>query len=391
MHPERIVEHALKLVDQSVGYVPLHHQLSKYFSAHKSMGSRDRRFCRALVYSFYRITNALPDLPIRDQMSIGAWLMNELPADFVSYLLSDSRFDLNLMTFNSFDERLECLKQKTYFNIESLFPCKDELSNQISKSAYCLSMLSQPLVWIRVRPSYIKMLNDELNQHNIFPLVQDFDANAWAFAPGIKLDQLNSFSLGYFEVQDLASQRVVDFLHPKKGQSWWDACAASGGKSLMLLDKIPDLKLLATDVRANILENFKERMKKAGHNQFRTKHLDLTKEGLQKEEQFDGIIADVPCTGSGTWARTPEQLRNFNCTTIQDKYVPLQRSILENIVPQLSENSQLVYITCSVFKSENEENVNWMVERFKLKVVSASYISCYFDRADTMFAAIITK
>ena len=176
MHPERIVEHALKLIDQSAGDIPLHHQLSKYFSANKRMGSRDRKYCRALVYSFHRISNALSDRPIRDQMILGAWLMNELPADFISYLLSDNRLELESMCSFSFDERLEQLKQKFSFNIESLFPCKDALSDQINKSAYCLSMLTQPLVWIRVRPAFIDKLNDELKQHHILPLVQDWDS-----------------------------------------------------------------------------------------------------------------------------------------------------------------------------------------------------------------------
>ncbi|MDQ6904312.1 MAG: Fmu (Sun) domain-containing protein, partial [Bacteroidota bacterium] len=95
----------------------------------------------------------------------------------------------------------------------------------------------------------------------------------------------------------------------------------------------------------------------------------------------------VPCTGSGTWARTPEQLSFFHKKEI-DKYVLLQRNIIKNAVPQLKKNAHLLYITCSVFKKENEENVSFIEKNLRLKLVKMNYLKGYKMQADTLFAAL---
>ncbi|MBA2563089.1 MAG: hypothetical protein H0V14_09295, partial [Chitinophagaceae bacterium] len=104
-------------------------------------------------------------------------------------------------------------------------------------------------------------------------------------------------------------------------------------------------------------------------------------------EKFDLIIADVPCTGSGTCARTPEQLYYFNQKQIK-KYSALQKQIVENVVPYLKPGGHFLYITCSVFKKENEEIVNFIEEKFNLKVVKVQLLKGYEIQADTLFAAL---
>ena len=105
---------------------------------------------------------------------------------------------------------------------------------------------------------------------------------------------------------------------------------------------------------------------------------------------FDLIVADVPCSGSGTWACTPEQISQFDERSIED-YSILQRKILSNLIPQLAPNGYLLYLTCSVFAQENEEQVNYLMQKHSLISVEKRMVKGYLHRADSMFAALFQR
>jgi 16S rRNA (cytosine967-C5)-methyltransferase len=105
---------------------------------------------------------------------------------------------------------------------------------------------------------------------------------------------------------------------------------------------------------------------------------------------IDFIIADVPCSGSGTWARTPEQLKFFHQEKIA-QYALLQQQIVSNAIPSLAKGGYLLYITCSVFKKENEENVNFIQKNLNLELLKSDYLKGYQMQADTLFAALFRK
>jgi 16S rRNA (cytosine967-C5)-methyltransferase len=179
---------------------------------------------------------------------------------------------------------------------------------------------------------------------------------------------------------------------PQMYDYWWDCCAASGGKSLLLHDLQPKIELLVSDLRENILHNLDERFRKAGIMKYQKKILDL----LQNNEldlhhyEFDGIILDAPCSGSGTWGRTPELLCHFEEHRIEF-FSKLQKSIAANVVPYLKTGKPLIYITCSVFKSENEEVVDHLLKTQPLKLERMEVIEGYRHKADTMFAARLVR
>ena len=100
----------------------------------------------------------------------------------------------------------------------------------------------------------------------------------------------------------------------------------------------------------------------------------------------DLILADVPCTGSGTWSRTPEALYFFDPRKIT-QYQDRQRRIIRNIAPHLAPDATLVYCTCSVFKKENEEMTEWIRTGFDLQPEGVNTIIGYSRHADTLFAA----
>jgi 16S rRNA (cytosine967-C5)-methyltransferase len=104
-----------------------------------------------------------------------------------------------------------------------------------------------------------------------------------------------------------------------------------------------------------IILNLHQRFKRAGIKEYNYFISDLSKPDFTpSSSNYDLVICDAPCTGSGTWSRTPEQLFFFNEASITH-YSELQRKIVVQVVQHLKAGGIFVYITCSLFRAENEE------------------------------------
>jgi 16S rRNA (cytosine967-C5)-methyltransferase len=170
----------------------------------------------------------------------------------------------------------------------------------------------------------------------------------------------------------------------------WDACAASGGKSMMLKDYYPNVRLTVSDKRASVLDNLNLRFRDAGLSYDQSLTLDLSRSvpAGQINNTYDLIIADVPCSGSGTWSRTPEWLRYFNTDKIKE-YSALQFTIIQHVLPYLRTGGHLLYSTCSVFKEENEGQVKRLCSQFGLTCTAEKIFKGYEQKADTMYGALL--
>jgi 16S rRNA (cytosine967-C5)-methyltransferase len=111
---------------------------------------------------------------------------------------------------------------------------------------------------------------------------------------------------------------------------------------------------------------------------------------MMGDRRFDGIICDVPCTGSGTWARTPESCYFFKTDSIAE-YAQRQAAILRNAGTYLKENGKIIYITCSVFRAENEEVIESIAAEGALQIKSAELINGLSIGADALFAAELRR
>ena len=209
-------------------------------------------------------------------------------------------------------------------------------------------------------------------------------------------DVMNSepFIKGWIEIQDLSSQQLGSAYAPKPNQKWLDACAASGGKSLQLLDMQSSIDLTVTDIRESILTNLQLRFKRNHIRNYKSKVVDwndtISAVSRSESEMYDAIIADVPCSGSGTWARTPEQKLSITKEMIQN-FSELQFSITNNLSAVLRKGGALYYSTCSVYKNENIDVVNRLVNNQSLELVDQKVISGIDSHADTMYLAKLIK
>lgn len=355
------------------------------------MGARDRRETRDYCYHFLRLGRNLENENFKTKLAAASFICSSVSSQSLETLLTEnSGFSVNDLELDT-NAKIEVIKnQFPEFSIDKIFPHMDLIGPEIDRKLFATSFLIQPRVFIRVRRNFVKEVISELEQEQISYQKCGIE-NAFSFAPMQKLEHLKTYIEGYFEIQDINSQRISDFYSPQKNDKWWDACAASGGKSLALIDKEEEVFLLATDLRENILKNYSMRMKKIGFRGFNIQAIDLAKNSIDPSDRFDGILADVPCSGSGTWSRSPENLHRNHMTKVKEVYQPLQRKIVANCIKNLRTGGTLIYSTCSVFSAENEENMAYFQEKLPLKLIKSSFLSGYEMKADSLFVAGFEK
>jgi 16S rRNA (cytosine967-C5)-methyltransferase len=370
------------------GAEPFASHLKKQFAAHKKFGSKDRKQITQLCYGYFRLGKSFHDRPFEEKLLIGLFFSSRSSSE----LLSNLKPEWNELIDAGIEHKAAFLN--TVIEAASIFPFVHQLSSGIDTTDFAFSHFQQPDLFLRIRPGRKETVLHQLKAADIAFQVIGNDTVVLPNATKIEeLIMLNKDAV----VQDYSSQRVGEFLRHLQPPtlnlkpSIWDCCAASGGKSIMATDILGEINLTVSDVRESILINLKKRFTEAGIKNYRSNVIDLSHSSLiTHHSSFDLIIADVPCTGSGTWGRTPEQLCYFQTESI-DSYSTLQKKIIGNVVPSLKQNGFLLYITCSVFEKENEAIVKWIQEDAQLKLIEQKVIKGYTVKADTMFAALLQK
>lgn len=160
-----------------------------------------------------------------------------------------------------------------------------------------------------------------------------------------------AFQAGEFEIQDLASQLVGHACAPRPGETWWDACAGEGGKTLHLADLMQNKGLIwASDRSARRLGKLKDRAARAQVFNYRTAEWDGGAR-LPTKTKFDGILIDAPCSGIGTWQRNPHARWTTQPKDVRE-LAEVQRSLLDHAAPALRPGGRLVYAVCTLARAE---------------------------------------
>jgi 16S rRNA (cytosine967-C5)-methyltransferase len=370
------------------GDEPLSSFLKKYFSANKKYGSKDRKQIAHLVYCFFRLGKVVMNISIEEKILTALFVCSTESNEILTAL----KPEWNSQVEQPLAEKLLIINYSLL--IQNVFPWKDELSEGVDHEKLCESFLTQPDLFLRLRPGKEKIVIQKLKQAGInFKMISE---TCLALLNASKIDEIIAAD-NEAVIQDCNSQRTGGFLGsalatPRNDKlTVWDCCAGSGGKSIMVHDINPTIELTVSDKRENILANLKKRFDSAGIKNYKSIIADLADPNFQfSTSNFQLVIADVPCTGSGTWSRTPEQLYFFQEKEIE-KYSTLQKKIVSNAIPQLKPGGTFVYITCSVFKKENEEVVMYLKQNFHLNLKQTEVLKGYDKKADSMFIAVFEK
>lgn len=171
-----------------------------------------------------------------------------------------------------------------------------------------------------------------------------------------KVKNTKSFQSGLVELQDAASQAVVDALPLKDGMKVLDYCAGGGGKSLALAAR-ENLRLFAHDADPKRMKDLAPRAERAGVD------VKLLKPGEPAQKApFDLVLCDAPCSGSGSWRRAPEGKWRLNREGL-DRTLKLQSQILDDAAPLVAAGGVLAYATCSMLSCENRAQVDGFLAR----------------------------
>ncbi|MEJ7611762.1 MAG: Fmu (Sun) domain-containing protein [Ferruginibacter sp.] len=335
---------AIKIIVSASAGEPLAHHLKKFFAADKKFGSKDRKAISSLCYNYYRLGNALKDKTAEERILAGCFL----GAGGKSDLLDNRAPELNEKMHWSREKKLAFLK----ITGDDIFIYSKALSNEIDVAGFVASFSQQPLFFLRIRPGKATKVLEKLTAAKAE--FTEISTSCIALPPASKTDELIKLNKDAV-VQDLNSQQVFNYLQQdgvflSKDATVWDCCAGSGGKSILLYDMLHGhASLHVSDVRENILHNLRNRFKDAGILNYQSFLTDLSAENVSLPgKQFELIICDAPCTGSGTWARNPEQLIFFDEKAI-DEYAEKQKKIAATAARALKPGGLFFYITCSGF------------------------------------------
>ncbi len=195
-----------------------------------------------------------------------------------------------------------------------------------------------------------------------------------------KISQSQGYLAGQVELQDAASQAVVDMLPLEPGQRVLDYCAGGGGKSLALAARIAG-KISAHDADPQRMKDLPARAARAGAQVI---------EIMDPTGPYDFVLCDVPCSGSGAWRRSPEGKWRFSPSDLQD-LVTVQSEILDKAQSLVGANGMLAYATCSVLPAENGEQVADFLARHGEWTCLSSRQFLPSDGGDGFFCAVFEK
>ena len=200
------------------------------------------------------------------------------------------------------------------------------------------------------------------------------------------------FKDGLFEVQDASSQLVADYLDVKPGMRVVDTCAGAGGKTLHLAALMENKgQIIATDIYESKLKKLKVRTRRAGVHNVTTKVIDSSKVIKKMKNSADRVLIDAPCSGIGVLRRNPDSKWKLQPEFVEN-IIKTQAEILENYSKFVKKDGKLVYATCSILPSENEEQVqNFLQKNSEFEFEKENKISAHKSGFDGFYMALLKK
>ncbi|MEE0424993.1 MAG: 16S rRNA (cytosine(967)-C(5))-methyltransferase RsmB [Blautia sp.] len=181
---------------------------------------------------------------------------------------------------------------------------------------------------------------------------------------------LDAFINGKILVQDVSSMLVAEAADPQKGDYVIDVCAAPGGKSLHVGDKMEGFGTVdARDVSQYKVNLIEENIRRTNSINVQAKVQDATIFDQESELLADIVLADVPCSGYGVIGKKPD-IKYRVTPQKQEEIVILQRTILDRAANYVKPRGTLIFSTCTIAKEENEENMMWFLQNYPFKLES---------------------
>ena len=259
---------------------------------------------------------------------------------------------------------------------------EQELGKRWDAELTALNEEAKVVLRVNTLKTTLPELQQKLEEQEVFTEVDKRFPDALILEERQNVFQLPEFKEGLFEVQDAGSQAISQFVNPTPGARIIDACAGGGGKTLHLaaLSKSKG-KIIAMDTEQWKLDELKKRARRAGVSTVEARLIDSSKVIKRLEKTADVVLLDVPCSGIGVLKRNPDAKWKLSPAFVDD-VKKAQQEILSSYSMMVKPGGTLVYATCSVLYSENEEQIKKFVtenESFELKEEKRIWPSEGFD------------
>ncbi len=207
-----------------------------------------------------------------------------------------------------------------------------------------------------------EMLLKQLNEAGIEAVEGRYAKEAVIIKSHVSFGSLRAFKDGFFQVQDESSMLPARVLAPKPGDTVLDACSAPGGKTTHIAQLMNNKgTVVARDVHEHKLKLVNEAAERLGIDIIKTELMDAVCDNPKDKEAFDRVLLDAPCTGLGIIRRKPD-IKWARETKDQDNIAKLQRMLISNVAKAVKPGGVMVYSTCTILPSENEDVVNGFLE-----------------------------
>ena len=341
--------------------------LERAIKANPKWGSRDRAFMHQAFYEIIRYARYYAQLTINkdfpetlhDWMSaFAAWYYLKFDAE----LPASPEFEY-LPSLESVKARQKDLEADKAI-VESIPDWLEQLGTaNFGKADWhsLIEVLNQPAPFI-VRANTLKGTKNKTLELLVKEGVDcvPLEYNAIQLEKRINLQALKVFKEGYIEIQDAASQQVIELVKPTPGITVIDACAGAGGKTLNLAAKMNNKgRIIAMDIREEKLKELTLRAKRAGVRCAET-HLITPAVIAQFYITADLLLLDVPCSGLGILRRKPDAKWKMNNEKL-NQLIKTQQTIMTQYHNMCKPGGTLVYVTCSFLPEENENQIEWFL------------------------------
>ena len=329
MSPQALIARAGTIIDQVSPDTPADFVLRKNVGADRDLLPDAKRALVRAVFSYYRWFG---------------WLDTKAP--------THRRVATALDLQDRFDADNTCVKPEAL----AARAVPDWLAAELDLTPDYLRQLQRdPALYIRAQREFASSLPRSLGHctpadlSSLAPVPTDAAAQRYTGTRDLHI--VAEFKQGLFEIQDLGSQLVGHACAPRAGETWWDACAGQGGKTLHLADLMDNRGLIwASDRHTGRLAHRRKRTARAQVFNYRA----VVWNGgpvLPTKTKFDGILIDAPCSGVGTWQRNPHARWT---TTLDDvkELAEIQLQLLNHAAPALKPGGKLIYAVCTLTRSE---------------------------------------
>lgn len=332
---------------------PADNILREYLRARKYIGAKDRRF----------ISDTLWDI-IRHRRRLSFDCGSENPRILLLTYLKDEDFDIiadgspyGLAPLGKEEKLLLNHLNTAVYPLDVENECPQWLYQKINNPALCAALNGKASADVRVNLLSRQDVKEKLRKEGLFFRETPYSPYGLRSEERVNLQNCISYQNGEIEVQDESSQLGAILCEVKPHHKIIDYCCGGGGKSLMLGAILNNQgQISAHDKNPQRMKGLEERAARLGIKNIRKIPT------LSATDKFDRFIIDAPCSGSGTWRRSPDA--KYRLTPPQlDEIKTAQREILETAAAHISPHGRLIYMTCSVLPEENEEQITAFLQK----------------------------